>query len=71
MELFGTVFNSFYFLTIVTKNSILDVSGALDPMLMTDIFALHSSILMNLKSVLALYKNRSINSNSKEDGWLL
>ena len=66
-----TVFNSFYFLTIVTKNSILDVSGALDPMLITDIFALHSSILINLKSILALYRNRSINSNSKEDGWLL
>ena len=38
MELFGTVLNSFYFLRIITKNSILDVSGALDPTLTTDIF---------------------------------
>ena len=30
MELFGAVFNSFYFLIIVTKNSILDVAGILD-----------------------------------------
>ena len=57
MELFGTVFNNLYFLTIVTKNSVLDVSGALDLMLITDIFALHSSILINLKSILALYRN--------------
>ena len=37
MELFGTVFNSFYFLIIATKNSILDVAGVLDPTLITDI----------------------------------
>ena len=42
MELFETVFNSFYFLIIATKNSILDVPGVLDPTLITDIFALHS-----------------------------
>ena len=41
MEFFGTVFNSFYFLIIATKNSILDVAGGLDPTLITDIFALH------------------------------
>ena len=44
MELFGTVFNSFYFLIIATKNSILDVAGVLDLTLITDIFALHSRI---------------------------
>ena len=71
MELFGTVFNSFYFLIIATKKSILDVAGVLDPTLITDIFALHSWILINLKSILASYRNRSINSNGKEDGWLL
>ena len=71
MELFGTVFSSFYFLVIATKNSSLDVADVLDPTLITDIFALHSWILINLKSILASYRNRSINSNGKEDGWLL
>ena len=71
MELFGTVFSSFYFLIILAKNSILDVAGVLDPILNTDIFALHSRILINLKSILVSYRNRSINSNDKEDGWLL
>ena len=33
MELFGTVFNSFCFLIIAAKNSILDVAGVLDPIL--------------------------------------
>ena len=33
-------------------------------------FTLYSSILINLKSILALYRNRSINSNCK-DGSLL
>ena len=69
MDLFGTVFDSFYFLIIVTKNSILDVAGVLDQTLITDIFALNSWI--NLKPILASYRNRSINSNDKEDGWLL
>ena len=41
MELFGTVFNSFCFLIIATKNSILDVADIPDPALITDIFALH------------------------------
>ena len=71
MDLFGTVFDSFYFLIIVTKNSILDVAGVLDQTLITDIFALNSWILINLKPILASYRNRSINSNDKEDGWLL
>ena len=44
MEPFGTVFNSFYFLIIATKNSILGVAGVLDPTLITGIFALQSWI---------------------------
>ena len=71
MELFGTIFNSFHFLIIVKKNSILDVAGVLDPTLITDTFALRSWILINLKPILASYRNRSINSNGKEDGWLM
>ena len=71
MELFGTVFNSFYFLITARKNFILDVLGVLDPTLITDIFALHSCILINLKSILALCRKRSISSNGKKDGWLL
>ena len=56
---------------IATKNSILDVAGVLDPTLITDTFALHSWILINLKPILASYTNRSINSIDKEDGWLM
>ena len=44
MELFGTVFDSFYFLLIVVKNTNLDVEGVLDPILITDFFTLHSWI---------------------------
>ena len=39
-QLFETVFNSFHFLIIATKNSILDVAGVLDATLITDIFVL-------------------------------
>ena len=60
MELFGIIFNSFYFLIITTKNSILGVAGVLDPTLITDTFALHSWILINLKPILASYRNRPI-----------
>ena len=72
MEFFGTVLISFYFLIIATKNSILDTTGAQDPTPVTYIFSLHtySWILINLKSILASYRNRLINSNGK-DGWLL
>ena len=42
MELFGTVFDSFYILIIDTKNLILDVAGILDPTLITYIFVFHS-----------------------------
>ena len=44
MDLFETVFGSFYFLIIATKKLILDVAGVLDPTLITDIFALNSWI---------------------------
>ena len=71
MELFGTIFNSFYFLIIAIKNSILDVAGVLDLTLITDTFALHSWTLINLKPILASYRNQSINSNGKEDGCLM
>ena len=71
MELFGTVFNSFYILIIAAKNFMLNVAGFPDPILITDNFALHSWTLINLKSILASYRNRSVNSNGKENGWLL
>ena len=44
MELFVNAFNSFYFLIIATKNSILDAADVLDPTPITEIFALHSWI---------------------------
>ena len=50
MKLFGSVFNSFYFLIIATKNSMLDVAGVLDPILTTDIFVLLN--LINWKLIL-------------------
>ena len=71
MELFVTIFDSFHSLTIVTKVSVLDVADALDPALNTDIFASQSGILINLKPIFSLYRNQSINSNGKDDGWLL
>ena len=71
MELFGTAFNSFHILIIAPKKSILDIAGLLDPTLITDIFVLHSWIFINLKPILASYRNRLINSNGKEDDWLL
>ena len=71
MELFGTAFNSFHFLILAPKKFILDIAGLLDPTLITDIFVLHSWILINLKPILASYRNRLINSNGKEDDWLL
>ena len=44
MELFGTVFDSFYILITDTKNLILDVAGILDPTLITYIFIFHNWI---------------------------
>ena len=70
MELFVTIV-SFHSLTIVMKISILDVAGVLNPTFNTDIFAFNSWILINLKSIFPLYRNQSINSNGKKDGWLL
>ena len=71
MELFGIIFNSLHSLIIATKNSIRDVAGVLVPTLITDTFALHSWILINLKPILASFRNQSVNSNGKEDGWLM
>ena len=71
MEIFVTIFYSFHSLTIFTKISILDVAGILDPTIITDIVASRSQFLINLKSIFPLYRNRSISSNDKKDGWLL
>ena len=68
MELFVAIFDRFHFLTIVTKISILDVAGVLDLTLITDIFVSRSWILMDLKSIFPLHRNRLINSNDKKDG---
>ena len=51
MELFVAIFDNFHSLTIVTKSSILHVSGGLDPTLITDIFASQSWILIILKPI--------------------
>ena len=40
MELFVTIFDNFHFLKIVTKTSILDATGILDPTLIAEIFFL-------------------------------
>ena len=40
-----TLLDSFHSLAIVTKISILDVAGVLDPTLITDVFASQSLIL--------------------------
>ena len=72
MKICQTDFVFCFFLRFVTsKNSILDVAGVLDRILITDTFALHSWISINLKPILASYRNGSINSNGKEDGWLM
>ena len=65
------MFNSSYFLIIATKGSSIDVAGVLYPAVIRDISTLHSWILINLKSILSLYRNWPIDSNGKEDGWLL
>ena len=71
MELFGTMFKSFHFLIIATKNSTLDAAGVLDLTPITGTFVLYSWILINLKPILASYRNQSTNSIGKEDGWLM
>ena len=70
MDLFVTIFDNFHSLTIVTKISILDAAGVFHPTLITDVFT--SQLDLNqLKPIFPLYRNRSINSDGKEDGWLL
>ena len=71
MELFVTIFDSFHSLKNFAKISILDVGSVLNQILITDIFASQSWILISLRSIPLLYRNWSINSNGKEDGWLL
>ena len=71
LKLFVTIFDSFHSLKIFTKVSILDVANVLHPTFITDIFALQSWILISLRPISPLYRNQSINSNGKKDGWLL
>ena len=71
MKLFVTIFNDFQPLQIVTKSSILDVAGVLDPTTITDIFISQSLILINFKPICASSRNRSIDSNGKEDDQVL
>ena len=70
MELFVTIFDRFHSITVVTKIFILDVAGVLDSALITDISASRSWMLISLKPIVPLYRNRSINPNGKEDDWL-
>ena len=51
MKFFVTIFDSFHSLKIVTKSSILDAAEAGNPTLITDLFASHSWILINLKPI--------------------
>ena len=62
---------SFYSLAIVTKVPMLDVADVLGPTVIIDIFTLQSWILINLEPILPLFRNHSINSNGKENSWLL
>ena len=65
------VFFCFFLHFVTSKNSILDVAGVLDRIIITDTFALHSWVSIKLKPILTSYRNGSINSNDKEDGWLM
>ena len=49
MEHFVIIVNGWYSLTIITKNSILDVAAVLDPLLLLAVFA--SEILKRAKVV--------------------
>ena len=78
MELLVTIFDNFHYLTIATKIFILDISGVLDPTLITDshlstLISLHFRFpeldLNKFETNFSLYKNRSINSYGKEDGY--
>lgn len=71
MELFVTIFNNFQSLKIVTKSSILDAADTFDPTFITDHFASHSWLLINLKPISTWYRKWSIVSKGNKDGWLL
>ena len=70
MQLFVNVFESIHSLTILRKSSLLDFAGVLHRTLITDIFASHNWMLINLKPISLSYRNWWVNSNS-EDGSLL
>ena len=61
IELFVTIFDSFYSLTIVTKSSIFNVAGILDMTVITDIFALQCWMLINLEPIFPSYRNPGLN----------
>ena len=63
-----TIFDTFHYLTIFTKTSILGVADVLNPTLITDIFASRSWTLISLKSIFPLFRNRLINFNGEEGG---
>ena len=71
MELNFTIFESIHALTVVAKVFILDAEDVFNGPLITDIFASQSWILIHLKTLSPLYGYQSINSNGKENGWLL
>ena len=55
---------------LTSKRKLFATIFVLDLTLITDIFASRSWILMDLKSIFPLHRNRLINSNDKKDGWL-
>ena len=57
MELFVAILTAFFFLTFVTKISILYVERSFDPTVITHIFASQSWILISLKAIFPLYRN--------------
>ena len=63
MEFFGAVFNSFYFLIIATKNSVLDVAGVLDPNAVVALWFLYEKIFL----VVALWFLRNIDLKNRSD----
>ena len=67
-KLFETVFNSFHFLIIATKNSILDVAGVLGATLIADIFVL---LHLNQFEVNFGFIQKSVNQFEWQRRWLV
>ena len=65
LELFLTIFDRFF--NNCHKDLHLRFAGILDLTLITDIFASQSWILISFKPIFPLYRNQSMNSDSKED----